>query len=237
MRSEMNFFAITGVCVVGMLLFFGAGSAEKTLDVFNTSENIWNGTWASAEYTLYIKQDNSVISGAYEPENLTLLDPGLLKGNISKDGIIFSGIWTETGPLKVVLSDDNMSYSGSGGVRPDENLNEPGNYTVKATRVESSFDPENIWTGTWKTSRGTNSWKQNGSVVVGSYEPLPDVGDEPGIFEGSVSDDGKTITGRWTESGNFSFTISDDHSYFNGTYDIAQNASAGSDTWNGTKLS
>ena len=233
----MNFFAITGVCVVGILLSFGAGSAEKTPDVFNTSENIWNGTWASDAYTLYIQQDNSVISGAYEPENLTLLDPGLLKGNISKDGGIFSGTWTETGPLKVVISDDKMSYSGTGGVRPDDNLNGSGNYTVKATRVESSFDPENIWTGTWKTPRSTNMWTQNGTVVVGSYEPLPGIGDEPGIFEGSVSEDGKTISGRWTETGNFSFMISDDHSHFNGTYDIAQNISAGSGTWNGTKLS
>lgn len=232
----MKFYFLICAIMVISLCFVWSGSAEQIPDEKNYSENIWNGTWASEYYTLLIRQNGSEITGWYEPKDLKLYDPGLLNGSISAEGKIFSGMWIESGPLRIIQSGDGMSYSGSGGIRSDAKLNESGTYTASGTRMESSFDPEKIWAGTWKTERTLNTWVQNGTSITGSYQPLAGIEDEPGLFEGTASENGKTLSGTWIETGNFSFTLSEDNSVFNGTYGWGLNASAGTDFWNGTKL-
>ncbi len=212
------------------------GTADQAPGVINQSEKIWNGTWESEGYSLYIQQSDSEIKGYYEPFNISSQDPGLLEGVLSSDGRVFSGTWSETGPIAFVLTSDKLSYTGAGNVRPDASLNSSGSYATIGTRMESSFDPEQLWNGSWKTDRVINTFIQNGVTVTGSYAPLPDTGDEPGTFTGTVSEDGTTLFGNWSESGNFSFTISKDDRYWNGTYDMAQNSSAGADSWNATKV-
>ncbi|NLV27211.1 MAG: hypothetical protein GXY48_08625 [Methanomicrobiales archaeon] len=199
-------------------------------------ENAWNGTWESEYYILLIYQNGTAISGSYEPKDSTLYDPGLLKGMLSEDGKTFSGIWTESGPLSVVLSDDGMSISGSYGIRIDKKLTESDMYPTTRTRMEDSFDPENPWNGTWRGERTITTWIQNGTFVSGTYSPLPDIDDEPGISEGTVSGDGNSLKGKWIEAGNFSFTLDDDLMAFTGTYDITLNDPTGTDTWNGKKI-
>jgi hypothetical protein len=232
----MRTFFLTGIGIIGILLFLCAGTADQVPDAGNASEQIWNGTWESDGYTLFIKQNDTAIAGTYEPLNISLADPGVLTGSLSADGKVFSGTWTESGSLNMVLADDKMSYVGAGTVRPDESVNESGAYTVLGTRMESSFDPEKVWNGTWVTEHVVNALTQDGTTVTGIHHPLPGIEDEPGLFEGTVSEDGKTLNGTWMETGNFTFTLADDGMSWNGTYDLAQNASAGSSSWNARKV-
>ncbi len=232
----MKFVIMGGIILICLLWLSGMGMADQVSGVSNQSDKIWNGTWESEDYFLYIQQNDSEIKGYYEPFNISNQDPGTLEGILSSDGRIFSGTWSETGPLVLTLAADTMSYTGAGNVRPGADLNTSGSYTTKGKRVESSFDPEKTWNGSWKTDRTLNTFIQNGATVTGSYVPLPDINDEPGTYTGTVSDDGKTLIGNWSESGNFSFTISKDDRYWNGTYDMALNPSAGSDSWNATKV-
>ncbi|HWQ67247.1 MAG TPA: hypothetical protein VN372_10290 [Methanospirillum sp.] len=234
--EQMRFFFVTGMLVVLVLSILCAGSAEQIPDAKSQAENVWNGSWSTEYYIVSILQNGSEIEGRYEPKDIKSMDPGRLAGMVSKDGTIFSGIWTESGPLSVSISDDGMSFTGNGGVRIDGGMNESGAYTTNTTRIGTVLDPENIWSGTWKGARTENVWIQEGTTITGSYHPLPGIADEPGLFEGTVSDDGKMATGTWKEFGNFSFTLSRDGTFFNGTYDVALNASAGSDFWNGTKI-
>ena len=41
---------------------------------------------------------------------------------------------------------------------------------------------------------------------------------DTGRLEGTLSMDGKIITGNWTETGYYNFTMSNDGSFFNGTF-------------------
>ncbi len=58
---------------------------------------------------------------------------------------------------------------------------------------------------------------ENGDVSA-TYYPIDPKTGEPGVIEGTLSEDGTELTGTWTESGVFTFTLSDDETYFNGTY-------------------
>jgi len=232
----MKFVIIGGIILICLLCLSGMGMADQVSGAINQGDKIWNGTWESEGYFLYIQQNDSEIKGYYEPFNISSQDPGMLEGVLSSDGRVFSGTWSETGPLVLTLAADTMSYTGAGNVRPHADLNSSGSYTTIGKRVESSFDPEKTWNGSWKTGRTLNTFIQNGATVTGSYVPLPEIYDEPGTYTGTVSEDGTTLLGNWSESGNFSFTISNNGRYWNGTYDMSQNSSVGSDSWNATKV-
>ena len=234
--AVMRIFFGAGALLIGVLLLVSAGTADQVSSTSTQSGTVWNGTWESIGYTLFIQQNQSAIGGEYEPLNISELDPGLFEGAVSADGMVFSGTWTESGRNELVLADDQMSYTGTGSVRPEGSLTGPGSYAVTGNRVESSFDPVERWNGTWKTNLTISTFIQNGTHVTGSYEPLSGLNDEPGLFDGNVSPDGKTLTGTWLESGNFSFHVSENGLFWNGTYDIARYPSAGSDVWNATKL-
>ncbi|PKL59616.1 MAG: hypothetical protein CVV33_06900, partial [Methanomicrobiales archaeon HGW-Methanomicrobiales-4] len=219
-----------------ILGFFGPVYAEPVPDA-NNNAYPWNGTWVSDDFTLFILQNVSEISGDYVPLNFELYDPGHMQGTLSEDGKTFSGICTEKGFLKLNLSDDEMSFSGVGVIPPLGSMSEPYVYERNGTRSENLSDLDNKWSGTWTTPKKTFELIQNGTYVFGTNEPLlPEVKDEPGLFEGTVSEDGKTITLNWLETGNFTFTLSDDGSFFNGTYHVEPDPSRVSDSWNGTKI-
>ena len=77
---------------------------------------------------------------------------------------------------------------------------------------------------------------QNGTIVTGTYIPYSLDEDEPGLIEGVVSDDGRKLSATWYEAGPFTFTLSDDGLFFNGTYGTDLSDSAIIDFWNATKV-
>lgn len=221
-----------------MLLLFLTGTGFCVAAVSDTmqQENVWNGTWISEAYTITIFQDGALIAGSYEPDDPMIRDPGMLKGTLSDDGTTFSGIWTETGPFHVTLAEDNMPYSGTGGVKPDVPDEEAFSYAILRNRSGDIVDPDNLWTGQWDNERGTQTLTQNGTIVTGTYTPYSIDEDEPGLIEGEVSDDGRELTATWYEAGPFTFTLSDDGLYFNGTYGTDLSDSAETNFWNATKV-
>jgi len=209
----MKSMSIIGLFLAFSMLFMGIGSAEEAA----VSENIWNGTWVSPNYSVYITQDASGISGVYVPMDLLEYDPGLLEGNLSSDGKTYSGIWIESGSNTNTFSSDLMSFSISGYADPQGPMTEPANYTSNATRVGEIVDPANPWTGNFVSEWKTYNITQNGTAIIGTNEPLSDVDDNAGVMSGTVSEDGMTFNGTWIEKGGFTFVIADDGLSINAT--------------------
>lgn len=201
---------IIGIVLAFSMLCMGFAAAEEANETETVSEFIWNGTWSSPKYTLYISQDESEITGAYVPMDLFEYDAGYLEGNLSPDGKTYSGIWTESGTSTNTLSSDLMSFTISGNTDPQGPMTEPVHYTSNVTRVGEIVDPENPWTGNYISEWKKYNITQDGTVIIGINEPLPDVDDNSGVLNGMVSEDGMTFTGTWIEKGGFTFVMADD---------------------------
>ena len=210
----MSFF---GIFLAFSMLCIGFGAAEDPTDGNTASEYVWNGTWSSPNYTLYITQDESGISGAYVPMDLLEYDSGYLEGNLSSDGKTYSGIWIESGMNTNTLSQDLMSFSISGYTDPQGPMTEPFHYTSNATRAGEIVDPDNPWTGEYVSEWKRYNITQNGVSITGTNEPLPGIDDNAGVAEGTVSEDGMVFTGTWIEKGRYTFVISDDGMSINAT--------------------
>lgn len=217
----LKYFALLTIFIP---MFAGIGSAEQDNDELCTAENVWNGTWECPIHLFLIEQNSSVITGRYDSKNSDMYDTGVLEGTLSGDGMTYSGKWTELGSFNYTFSDDNMSYTGTAMTSPQHirrvDYIHPGNVT-DATRVGEITDPDNLWTGDWTSARKTHHYIQNGSVVSGTNQVLPSVNDQPGILNGTVSEDGRMITGTWIETGYINYTVSDNGSYFNGTFSVS----------------
>lgn len=214
----MRYIYFTVLLAIVVLLFVSTGLAEQGTDVVSNAENIWNGTWACSNHFFFIEQNSSGITGSYMPKRPEIYDTGRLEGSLSEDGKTYSGKWIESGSITANLSSDNMSYTRIVTTNPQGNMTEPYTHLDNATRIGAISDPDNLWTGSWLNVRKTYNYTQNGSVVRGTNIPFPGVPDQPGMMEGTVSEDGKIITGNWTETGYYNFTMSDDGSFFNGTF-------------------
>lgn len=90
------------------------------------------------------------------------------------------------------------------------------------------------WAGTWIDSTGTLVLTEDGMNVTGAYIDPETVVSE--IIKGTISPDGKTLSGSWSTPGQFIFSLSDDGTYFNGTYGNGMNNTikGADDSWNGT---
>ncbi|MCA1916520.1 hypothetical protein [Methanospirillum hungatei] len=232
----MKTILLAGLAILILLCSSSMVTAEEKPGIDVLNKNVWNGSWASEEYTLLILQNGSFIAGSYTPNNITARDPGQLKGTLSEDGSTFSGIWSEGGTVSLILADDGESFSGTGTVNQEGLLEEPFTYTIHGTREGAIPDANNTWTGTWKTGSKTYNLTQNGTALSGSYTPFDLDSDEPGLIDGAISEDGKIMKGTWIETGTFSFIISDDGLTFNGTYTTELTESAVTDSWNGVKI-
>ena len=231
----MKVFVLTGILAVFVLCFICVGSAEQ-VEAANQTEYVWNGTWASENFTLFIAQNESGISGSYIPDDPELYDAGILEGTLSDNGNTLSGVWTESGLFSETLSSDGMSFNGTGSSNPQGNMDEASIYNNTGTRVGKLADSDNIWSGAWVTERKSYNYTQDGLSITGTNQPLPGIDDEPGSMVGTVSDDGKIITGKWVETGNFTFIISKDGSFFNGTYNVNLDLLNKTESWNATKI-
>lgn len=209
--------SVIGILLIFAMLIVGIVSAEEVTDVDTASEYLWNGTWSSPNYSLYISQDESGILGAYVPKDLLEYDPGMLEGNLSSDGKTYSGIWIETGSNTYTLSSDKMSFAISGYADPQGPMTEPEYYTGNTTRVGEIVDQENPWTGNYVSEWKTYNITQDGMLLTGTNEPLPGIDDNSGVMNGTVSEDGMIYTGTWIEKGGFSFVIADDGMSINAT--------------------
>jgi len=156
------------------------------------------------------------MTGEYVPYDFDMYDPGVIEGVLSEDGMTFSGKWIESGSFIDTLADDNMSFTANGSSNPVATMTQPYSFTFIAQR-SGDIDPENLWNGSWSTDRKIYEFIQNGTAVTGVNQPLPGVDDESGIMEGTVSEDGRTISGTWTETGLLVFVISDDGTSINAT--------------------
>jgi hypothetical protein len=201
---------IIGIVLAFLMLGMSFVTAEEMTDPDTVSEFIWNGTWSSPKYTMYISQNESGISGGYVPQDLFEYDSGYLEGNLSSDGKTYSGIWIESGTSTNTLSDDLMSFTISGTADPQGPMTEPHHYTSNATRVGEIVDPENPWTGNYVSEWKTYNITRDGTVITGTNEPLADVDDNSGVIDGIASEDGMAFTGTWIEKGGFTFVMSDD---------------------------
>ena len=206
----MKIVGIISIVLLFSMLCMGFVSAEQAHETTAASEYIWNGTWSTQNYSIYITQDASGISGAYVPVDLESFDPGRLEGNLSADGKTYSGIWVETGSHTNTFSDDLMSFSISGYTDPQGPMTEPAHYTSNATRVGEIVDQAHPWTGNFVSARKTYNITQDGNAVTGINEPLPGIDDNAGVANGTVSEDGKSFTGTWIEKGRFTFVMADD---------------------------
>lgn len=215
-----------------VLVLLCAGTAAQVPD----PGNAWNGTWTDEMFTVVIQQSGTEIAGYYVPFDPEAYDSGLLEGTLSEDQKIFSGVWTESGNQESTLSDDGMSFNGTGSTNSVGSFTEPQTYETTGTRVGTPADPDNLWTGSWETPRKVYNLTQDGTIISGTNEPLPETDDEPGVFEGTVSEDGKTVSLEWIESGNFTFILSDDGMFWNGTYTNVLDPSAEQFPWNATRI-
>ena len=106
----------------------------------------------------------------------------------------------------------------------------------ESENVRSDLTPG--WDGSWNSSLFTLNFtvKENGEVYS-TYVAMDPKSGDPGVIEGTLTEEGKVLVGSWTESGTCSFTLSDDATIFNGTYaskDI--NGREYSSGWNGTRI-
>jgi len=209
---------LTGIFLMALLLFCQAVSADQAGDG-NQKENIWNGTWEDDMYILYFEQNGTDITGIYEPyEYDTPNDLGKLVGNLSSDGTEFYGKWIVTTDASLQLADDMMSFSGISTYTPIEGIKEIKGKEIIANRTGEIADEENPWTGAFTSSEKSYNLTQMGSTVTGDSAPLPGFADGWESIEGVVSDDGKTLDMTATKIGGVTLVISDDGSYYNGTY-------------------
>jgi len=209
--------SVIGLLLICAMLFVGIGSAEEAPGAETASEYIWNGAWSSPNYTVYITQDNSGISGAYVPMDFLEFDPGYLEGNVSSDGKTYSGIWIESGSNTNILSSDMMSFAISGYSDPQGPMTEPVHYTSNATRIGEIVDLANPWTGNYISEWKTYNLTQDGISLTGTNNPLPDVDDNSGVLNGTVSEDEMTYSGTWIEKGEYTFVMTDDELSINAT--------------------
>ncbi|WP_319580249.1 hypothetical protein [uncultured Methanospirillum sp.] len=207
---------------IGLLVIFGlfvvcTVSAVNGTELGEKSDSIWNGTWSTPDYTMYIIQNQSGIGGEYVPRDLDLLDPGWFEGNLSEDGRTFTGVWIETGSNTYTLSDDKMSFTINGSADIHGPMTEPAYYNSNATRIGEIMDSANPWSGNWASQKKSYNLTQNGKFLSGINMPLTNVNDENGTLSGVVSDDGTIYTGNWTEIGGLTLVMSENGTSFDAT--------------------
>jgi hypothetical protein len=91
--------------------------------------------------------------------------------------------------------------------------------------------------GTWDSSNLTLSLLTDGSNVSGTYHSVREGSNARGYLNATPVKDNKKIAGTFVEGGNITFIISDDGSFFNGTYTYGQGVAKEDDTWNAVRIS
>ncbi|MBN1166913.1 MAG: hypothetical protein JXA44_07250 [Methanospirillaceae archaeon] len=195
--------------ILAMALFFGVMAiADETPDKEAAGEEAWAGTWSDANFTVIIEQNGSEITATGIPHENTQYIPFLLSGVISDDGTTLLTVMKTTGILNIVLSDDQMEYSGIQTVDPELCSGKHCSHTYHATRNGSLLGGD-VWSGEWVTPNGSITLNQTGNAITGTYYSFidPEFLQE---LQGSASEDGKSLFLNWSTSEAVNFILSDD---------------------------
>jgi hypothetical protein len=218
--------SILACIIILMIASIGICSAEEMKKGFN-------GTWINYDNVLVLSGDGQNIIGTFDKNDGSVLD---MTGILSDDGKVVNGTWVTEGKFTFILSDDDMSFNGTYGYIANDTI-EGIPATVYVREDNASIEKDARWNGTWTFENGT--WAnntgilfliQNGNNVTGREES----GDVTTIIQGTVSDDGKVLSGDWNLTGLYSFTISEDESFFNGTFGYGSDIS--SYPWDGVRI-
>lgn len=204
----MKHILLAGLVMTITLLLIVPGWADERTDVNGTDTENWIGTWTDANHTISIEQEGTELIGIGTPFKPDADYSFLLTGMISEDGTVYQTVMKSSGTRNLQISDDLMSFSGTGTVDSVDNSSEPYTYEVNATRNGTTTDPDNLWTGEWLSGNSSMILNQNGSIVTGKtyYIPDPKYTQE---FEGTVSDDGKSVFMTWSYEEEVNFTLSE----------------------------
>jgi predicted nucleic acid-binding Zn ribbon protein len=205
------------------------------------SQSLWQGKWQTNWGVMTITVSGDRATGTY------VHDSGKISGTISKDGKTLEGTWSEApsynapsdaGRAVLTLSADGNSFSGTywygkdgaGGSWSGKRIAQP----VAPPVVQPSVSP---WQGKWRTDWGVMTFAVDGQNVKGQYEH------DNGRIEGTLSADGKTITGAWGEAPSYKppsdggkavFTLGADGKSFTGQWWYGTTGSPGN--WKGAKV-
>ncbi len=213
---------IVGSVVISLLFLCSFATAES--NVSSDNQTAWTGVWQSLKYYETLTQNGKDVSGPYVPFDSSANDIGVINGTISDNASEISGTWSESGDITLIPSDD---YS---------TLDAIWAYDDQVEQFKKS-DGKNGLDGTWNTTNLTLTLQLNGSSVSGVYRSLSATSNVGGYLNGTVSQDSRNVSGTFVESGNFMFALSEDGSYFNGTYSYGSDPVKVEDTWNAIRLS
>ncbi|PWR74323.1 hypothetical protein [Methanospirillum lacunae] len=183
----------------------------------------WSGVWESLLYTETLEQNKTNVTGTYVPFTNSLKDNGIINGTLTNNGSRLTGSWTETGDVLFNVSNDNSTLDGVWAYSDE---------VQQFLKMDSNNDID----GTWNSSSLSLNLQKKDSLVFGTYESIDDQTGVSGFINATVSPDGKEITGTFNESGNILFILSDDGSYYNGTYTYGNKPQKEVDTWNATRI-
>lgn len=195
------------------LIVVGMGFADEATGIDATGAEGWIGAWADTNHSLSIKQSGQEFIGIGTPNNPEIDYPFWFSGILSEDGTVLQTVMKETGTREFRISDDLMSFSGTGTIDLAYANATPFTFDIHGARNGTALIPENIWTGEWLTGDNTSvTFNQDGNSITGSAHPVsdPEYIEE---FKATVSDEGKTVFITWSMSQDVDFTLSDDGMY------------------------
>jgi len=214
---------IFGIIVLSILLSVNCALAESNDFSSSDNETPWTGVWQSMRYYETLTQVGNEVSGPYVPFDSSVNDIGVINGTISDNASVVTGTWSESGDITLTPSDDNST------------MDVVWAYDTLEHFIKS--DGDTSLDGTWNSENLTLSLDSEGTEVSGIYSSLLENSNVGGYFNGTISLDGTEITGTFVEEGDFTFIISDDGSYFNGTYTYGSDMAKEDDTWNAIRVS
>ena len=182
---------------------------------------LFAGCWESPEWGwMRLEAEGPTVSGAYEHDEgriKGIADGSVLSGEWSEEPSYAPP--NDGGRFEFVLSEGGESFSGHW--RYGEGDGWQGSWT--AVRVEcppsEPSEADALWASKWDTNYGEMELRFSGDRVTGEYES------DDGRIEGVVS--GRLMTGTWSEkpsyappkdAGQFEFTLSEDGRSFTGRW-------------------
>lgn len=202
-----------------------------------TSENttitaLWNGTWVGEGESMTLTQNDGTVTGVFSSTDGKISD---IAGNVTEDGRSLIGTWKESGLYQLTLSDDGTFFNGTFGFGSEDSIDGMDDSWIGSRVLDAADDAVN-WTGAWDSGDDMKTvLTQEGTNVTGTFEN-GDVIET--TLEGTVSEDGKLLTGTWEEHGGINLTLSEDRTYYNGTfgYGLSDFIEGEPDNFNGTRV-